>query len=121
MRFDPALLEEFRALLQTTGLQRAHGEFVRMFRWLRAELERQMPDFCFQNAVSGSAIDYAYFTFSDEALRQKGLKLAVVFGAGSLRLGGRVRPGAAGLQPLHGVDLVLHQHGRHHAFGYRAS
>lgn len=71
MRFDPALLEEFRALLQTTGLQRAHGEFVRMFRWLRAELERQMPDFRFQNAVSGSAIDYAYFTFSDEALRRE--------------------------------------------------
>ena len=86
MRFDPALLEEFRALLQTTGLQRAHGEFVRMFRWLRAELERQMPDFRFQNAVSGSAIDYAYFTFSDEALRQKGLKLAVVFEPGSFRL-----------------------------------
>ena len=43
MRFDPALLEEFRALLQTTGLQRAHGEFVRMFRWLRAE--RKFPDF----------------------------------------------------------------------------
>lgn len=86
MRFDAALLEEYRALLQTTGLQRAYGEFMGMFRWLRAELERQMPDFRFQNAVSGSAIDYAYFTFTDEALRQKGLKLAVVFDAAGFQL-----------------------------------
>ena len=86
MRFDAALLEEYRALLQTTGLQKAYGEFVGMFRWLRAELERQMPDFRFQTAVSGSAVDYACFTFTDEALRQKGLKLAVVFDAAGFQL-----------------------------------
>lgn len=86
MRFDAALLEEYRTFLQTTELQKAYGEFVRMFRWLRTELERQMPDHRFQNAVSGNAVDFAYFTFSDETLRQKGLKLAVVFDAGSFRL-----------------------------------
>lgn len=86
MRFDAALLEEYRVLLQTTGLQRAYGEFVGMFRWLRTELERQMPDCRFQSAVSGSAVDYAYFAFADEALRQKGLKLAVVFDAAGFRL-----------------------------------
>ena len=86
MRFDAALLEEYRSLLQTTGLQRAYGEFVGMFRWLRAELERQMPDFRFQSAVSGSAVGYACFTFTDEALRQKGLKLAVVFDAAGFQL-----------------------------------
>lgn len=86
MRFDPALLEEYRTLLQTTGLQKAHREFVGMFRWLRAELERQMPGFRFQNTVSGSAVDYAYFTFADEALGRKGLKLAVVFEASGFRL-----------------------------------
>lgn len=92
MRFDAALLEEYRSLLQTTGLQKAYGEFVGMFRWLRAELERQMPDFRFQSAVSGSAVDYACFTFTDEALRQKGLKLAVVFDAAGFRVALRGEP-----------------------------
>ena len=45
MNFDPTLLETYRTLLQTTDLQKAYQEFIRLFRFLRNELERQMPDF----------------------------------------------------------------------------
>lgn len=79
MTFDPILLNTYRTLLETTDLQRAYQEFVRMFRFLRSELERQLPDFRFQSSISENAMEYAYFSFTHPALREKGLKLSVVF------------------------------------------
>ena len=51
MNFDPTLLDTYRTLLQTTDLQRTYQEFIRLFRFLRNELERQLPDFCFRAAL----------------------------------------------------------------------
>ena len=79
MHFDPALLETYRTLLQTTDLQRAYQEFIRLFRFLRTELERQLPDFRFQSSITENAMDYAYFSFTDSGLKEKGLKLVVAF------------------------------------------
>lgn len=50
MEFDSTLLDTYRTLLQTTDLQRAYQEFIRLFRYLRSELERQLPDCRFQGA-----------------------------------------------------------------------
>lgn len=79
MNFDPALLEMYHTLLQTTDLQKAYQEFIRLFRFLRNELERQMPDFRFQNSITENAMDYAYFSLTNPALKEKGLKLVVAF------------------------------------------
>ena len=79
MHFDPHLLETYRTLLQTTDLQRAYQEFIRLFRFLRNELERQLPDFHFQGSIAENAMDYAYFSFTNPDLKEKGLKLVVAF------------------------------------------
>ena len=79
MNFDPALLEMYHTLLQTTDLQKAYQEFIRLFRFLRNELEWQMPDFRFQNSITENAMDYAYFSLTNPALKEKGLKLVVAF------------------------------------------
>ncbi|MEI3276459.1 MAG: hypothetical protein V8R57_01810 [Evtepia sp.] len=73
MNFDSTLLETYRTLLQTTDLQKAYQEFIRLFRFLRNELERQMPDFRFQSGITENAMDYAYFSFTNPALKEKGL------------------------------------------------
>lgn len=86
MNFDPALLETYRTLLQTTDLQKAYQEFVRLFRYLRNELERQLPDFRFQSGITENAMDYAYFSFTNPALKEKGLKLVVAFEHKNFRL-----------------------------------
>ena len=86
MNFDPTLLETYRTLLQTTDLQNAYQEFIRLFRFLRNELERQMPDFRFQSSITENAMDYAYFSFTNPALKEKGLKLVVVFDHRNFRL-----------------------------------
>ena len=86
MNFDLALLETYRALLQTTDLQKAYQELIRLFRFLRNELERQMPDFRFQSSITENAMDYAYFSFTNPALKEKGLKLVVSFDHKNFRL-----------------------------------
>lgn len=86
MNFDPALLETYRTLLQTTNLQKAYQEFIRLFRFLRNELERQLPDFRFQSGITENAMDYAYFSFTNPDLKEKGLKLVVAFDHKNFRL-----------------------------------
>lgn len=86
MNFAPTLLETYRTLLQTTDLQKAYQEFIRLFRFLRNELERQMPDFRFQSNITENAMDYAYFSFTNPALKEKGLKLVVAFDHKNFRL-----------------------------------
>lgn len=86
MHFDPALLKTYRTLLQTTDLQKAYQEFIRLFRFLRTELERQLPDFRFQSGITENAMDYAYFSFTDPGLKEKGLKLVVAFDHRRFRL-----------------------------------
>ena len=79
MNADPVLLETYRTLLKMTDLQKAYQEFIRLFRFLRNELERQLPDFRFQSTIAENAMEYAYFSFTNPALKEKGLKLVVVF------------------------------------------
>ncbi len=79
MMFDHNLFDSYRTLLQSTDLQRAYQEFIRWFRYLRSQLERQMPDFRFQNGISENAMDYAYFSFFSQMLKENNLKLVVVF------------------------------------------
>ena len=86
MNFAPTLLETYRTLLQTTDVQKAYQEFIRLFRFLRNELERQLPDFRFQSSITENAMDYAYISFTNPALKEKGLKLVVAFDHKNFRL-----------------------------------
>lgn len=79
MQFDQALLKTYRNLLQTTNLQKAYQEWLRMFRYLRTTLEQQLPDYRFQGSVNENGMDYACFSFADSLLKEQGLKLVVVF------------------------------------------
>lgn len=86
MNFDLALLETYRTLLQTTDLQKSYQEFIRLFRFLRNELERQLPDFRFQSGITENNMDYAYFSFTNPSLKEKGVKLVVAFDHKNFRL-----------------------------------
>ncbi len=79
MTFDGELLASYRALLQHTDLQKAYQEFVRLFRYLRVQLEKQLPGYTFQGGIVENAMDYAYFQFTDPRLRAAGLKIVIVF------------------------------------------
>ncbi len=61
MQFGSALLETYHTLLQTTNLQKAYQEWLRMFRYLRGALEQQLPGYRFQSSVNENGMDYACF------------------------------------------------------------
>ena len=79
MSFDSTLLETYRTLLKTTDLQKAYQEFIRRFPFLRNQLERQLPGFCFQREITQNAMDCSCFSFTNSGLKEKGLKLVVAF------------------------------------------
>lgn len=79
MKFNTDLLNAYKRLIQTTNLKEGYQEFVALFRYLRIELEKQLPAYQFQGKIVENGMDYSYFQFADEKLKQQGLKIVVVF------------------------------------------
>ncbi len=79
MNFDRNLLSEYKELLQTTNLRKGYQEFIKLFRYIRVSLEKNMPEYKFQGNIVENGMDYSYFLFTNESLKEKGLKIAIVF------------------------------------------
>lgn len=79
MNFDVDLLSEYKELLQTTNLRECYQEFIKLFRYIRVSLEKSMPEYKFQGNIVENGMDYSYFLFTNKNLKEKGLKMAVVF------------------------------------------
>lgn len=79
MNFDLNLLSEYKELLQTTNLREGYQEFIKLFRYIRAALEKSMPEYRFQGNIVENGMEYSYFLFTNDHLKEKGLKIAVVF------------------------------------------
>lgn len=79
MTVNVELLREYKELLQTTNVQKCYQEFVKLFRSIRSELEKCMSEYKFQGSITENGMDYSYFQFTSSDLKEKGLKIAVVF------------------------------------------
>lgn len=79
MNFDKDLLSGYKKLIQTTHVRECYREFIRLFRYIRVSLEKSMPEYNFQGNITENAMDYSYFAFTNDNLKEKGLKIAVVF------------------------------------------
>ncbi|MCE5189885.1 MAG: hypothetical protein LLF75_12005 [Eubacteriales bacterium] len=72
-------LREYESLLQSTPLQRDYQEFLRFFKYLRADLEQAFPSCAFLGGAVENGMDYSYFQFTDDALRTHGLKIVIAY------------------------------------------
>jgi hypothetical protein len=79
VNFNSEYLETYKSLLATTELQLGYQEFIKLFRFLRIELEKELPDFSFSGNIIENNMDFAYFQITDKDLREKGVKIQVVF------------------------------------------
>lgn len=79
MDFNKQYLEKYKTLLQNTELQLCYQEFIKLFRFLRIELEKEMPDYSFSGNIVENNMDFAYFQITSEELKQKGIKIQIVF------------------------------------------
>ncbi len=79
MRFDRKKLERYRELLQTTDIQAGYQEFLRLFRFLRLGLEKQLPDCRVQARIEENAMEYCYFQLTNSCMHTKVLEVAGAF------------------------------------------
>ncbi len=72
-------LLEYKKLLQTTNLQKGYQEQTKLFRLLRIYLKKELKGYTFSGNIVENNMDYAYFQFTDENLKSKGLKIVIAF------------------------------------------
>ncbi len=72
-------IQEYESLLKTTHLQRDYQEFVKFFKQLRVSLEQELPSCSFLGGIMENSMDYSYFQFTSDALREQGLKIVIAF------------------------------------------
>ena len=72
-------IQEYESLLKTTHLQRDYQEFLKFFKQLRVYLEQELPGFVFLGAPVENGMDYSYFQFTRDDLREQGLKIVIAY------------------------------------------
>ena len=70
---------EYESLLKTTQLQRDYQEFLKFFKQLRVSLEQELPACSFLGGIVENGMDYSYFQFTSDALREQGLKIVIAY------------------------------------------
>ncbi len=79
MELNEEMLKEYARLMKNTDMQKGYQEFIRLFRYVHTELKRMMPEYTFTQNIAENRMDFAYFQASDAELKDRGLKLQVVF------------------------------------------
>lgn len=72
-------LVEYGRLLKDTDLQRAFKGLMEFMMLLRADLRKQYPDLDVSENFYQGYLDISFFTISSKELKEKGLKVAVVY------------------------------------------
>lgn len=70
---------EYKKLIQTTNLQQDYQAQTKLFRSIRIALKKEFPKYEFTGNIVENNMDYAYFQFTNELLKSKGLKFVLVF------------------------------------------
>lgn len=79
MVFNKNYLNEYKGLIKTTNLQKGYQEFIKLFRFLRIGLEKELPEYTFSGNIVENNMDYSYFQLVDTRLKEQGIKIQVVF------------------------------------------
>lgn len=79
MKFSSEKLDCYKALIQTTNLQESYQEFIQLFRYLRNELKNEFTEYTFSSTIEENQMDFAYFQLTTPELKQKGLKVQIIF------------------------------------------
>lgn len=79
LNFNSKYLDNYKNLLLTTELQLFYQEFIKLFRFLRIELEKELPNFSFSSNIVENNMDFSYFQLTDPDLKEKGIKIQIVF------------------------------------------
>jgi hypothetical protein len=72
-------LDEYRAQLEKGAIQKAYRGLMAYLMGLRTHLKDRHPDYLASGDIYHGFMDMSYFSFFPESLKQRGLKIAIVF------------------------------------------
>ena len=72
-------IEEYKNIIENTNLQKGYQEIIKLFRYLKIYFEKEMPEFKFTSNIVENNMDYSYFQFTNDKLRENKLKIVFVF------------------------------------------
>ncbi len=73
------VMNEYRRQLEKGVIQKAYRGLMEYMMGLRTYLKKKYPDYFISGSVYSGYMDMTYFSFTPEALKQRGLKVAIVF------------------------------------------
>lgn len=79
MDFNKTYLKIYENLIKTTDLKKGYQEFIRLFRYIKVELQKEFPTFSFSGNIVENGMDYSYFQLVNETLKNNGLKVVISF------------------------------------------
>lgn len=79
MKINSQLIKDYEQLQQTTNLQEAYQEFIKLFHSLHIHLSKAFPDYAFAGNIVENGMDYSYFHFTNEHYKKLGLKFVVTY------------------------------------------
>lgn len=79
MEFNNEKLTTYKQLMQTTSIQESYQEFIKLFRYIRNELKNEFTEYTFSSNIEENQMDFAYFQLTTPQLKQKGLKIQIIF------------------------------------------
>lgn len=70
---------EYRKQLQQSHIKQAYAGLVQYFMELRTLFARKYPDYVVSGSIYQGYMDMTYFSFSPQSLKERKLKIAIVF------------------------------------------
>ena len=72
-------MDEYRKQLEKGTIQKAYQGLMEYIMGLRTYLKKKHPDYFLSGSIYYGYMDMTYFSFTPEALKQRNLKIAIVF------------------------------------------
>lgn len=79
MKFDRQLFLEYKNLMKTTSIQAAYQQILDLLKYIFTTLQKEMKDYDFHPRIVENKMDFSYFQITNQKLKDKGLKIQIVF------------------------------------------
>lgn len=79
MKFNQQLFLEYKNLMKTTSIQAAYQQVLAILKYIYITLQKEMKDYNFHPRIVENKMDFSYFQITNQKLKDKGLKIQIVF------------------------------------------
>lgn len=79
MTFDRDLFVEYKRIMDNTMIRSCYRQVMSLIKTMASVLEERLPSYRFMKRIVENQMDVTYFQLTNEQLKDRGLKIQVVF------------------------------------------